>query len=65
MTFKEEEEEEEEEEEFEEDATDRMRNELNDVYDDNTNKLAAVTVSLHYVACSDVTLTFSIMIFVF
>jgi adenylate/nucleoside-diphosphate kinase len=46
LTFKEEEEEEEEEEELEEDATDRIRNELNDVYDDNTNKLAAVTVSL-------------------
>lgn len=43
--LQEEEEEEEEEEELEEDANDRMRNELNDVYDNDTNKLAAVTVS--------------------
>lgn len=43
--MQEEEEEEEEEEELEEDANDRMRNEINDVYDNDTNKLAAVMVS--------------------
>lgn len=44
LVAQEEEEEEEEEEELEEDATDRMRNELNEVYDNDTNKLAAVQV---------------------
>ena len=41
----EEEEEEEEEEELEEDAVERMRNDLNEVYDDDTNRLEAVQVS--------------------
>jgi len=49
VVLQEEEEEEEEEEELEDDATDRMRNELNDVYDNDTNKLAAVTVSTTWV----------------
>ena len=41
----EEEEEEEEEEELEEDAVERMRNDLNEVYDDDINRLEAVQVS--------------------
>ena len=40
--FAEEEEEEEEEEETEEDANDRLTNDLNEVYDNDTNRLAAV-----------------------
>jgi hypothetical protein len=43
--MQEEEEEEEEDEETEDDATDRMRNELEEVYDNDTNRLAAVQVS--------------------
>lgn len=42
--FQEEDEEEEEEEELEEDATDRLRNDLNEIYDNDTNRLAAVQV---------------------
>ena len=42
--MQEEEEEEDEDEELEEDAMDRMKNELNDDYDNDTNKLAAVQV---------------------
>ena len=53
VIFQEEEEEDEEEEELEEDATDRIRNEINDIYDNDTNKLAAVTVSIqHYFSLS-------------
>ena len=43
--FEEEEEEEEEDEETEEDATDRMQNDLAEVYDKDTNNLASVQVS--------------------
>ena len=48
--FEEEEEEDEEEEELEEDAVDRMRNDLNEIYDDDTNRLESVQVCI-YVVC--------------
>lgn len=44
--FEEEEEEEEEDDETEEDATDRMRNDLEDIFDKDTNALAAVQVKI-------------------
>lgn len=44
--WQEEEEEEDVEEELEEDAVERMRNEMNDVFDDDTNKLEAIQVRI-------------------
>ena len=42
--FEEEEEEEEEDDEAEEDAVDRMKNDLNEIYDNDTNRLSTVKV---------------------
>lgn len=44
MFLQEEEEEEEDDEEQEEDAIERMKNDFNEVYDDDTNRLSAVEV---------------------
>ena len=44
--FEEEEEEEEEEDELEEDAVERLKNEIGEVYDDDTNRLSALQVCL-------------------
>ena len=45
--FEEEEEEEEDDDETEEDATDRMRNDLEDIFDKDTNALATVQVRVY------------------
>lgn len=53
LFVKEEEEEEEEEEEQEEDVIDRMRNDFNEVYDNDINKFVVVQVRFLYCICLD------------